>query len=87
MRTQRTPGAYVYDPYWPRYSPLYYGARYPYWHAPLWTPPTYVPGNAAGRSKTTLVIRLAPRVTPNTVDAANTARRLEETWAGRAPTL
>ncbi|MGH7005841.1 MAG: hypothetical protein ACREIP_17995, partial [Alphaproteobacteria bacterium] len=84
--TQRQPAGYAYDPFWPHYSPLYHRfGRYPYWHAPLWTAPAYVPGHAAGRAKTTLVIRLEARATANNIDAAATALRLQQTWAGRAP--
>lgn len=84
--TQRQPAGFAYDPFWPNYSPLYERhGRYPYWHAPLWSTPAFVPGHAAGRSKTTLVIRLEPRMTPNTIDAAATEERLQQTWRGRAP--
>jgi hypothetical protein len=84
--TQRQPGGYAYDPFWPRYAPLYKrGGRYPYWHAPLWSGPVFVPGHAAGRATTTLVIRFETRVTPSNIDAAATAQRLQQTWNGRAP--
>jgi len=84
--TQRQPGGYAYDPFWPHYAPLYErGGRYPYWHAPLWAGPNFVPGHAAGRATTTLVLRFEPRVTPGNIDAAATAQRLRQTWSGRAP--
>ena len=83
--TQRQPGGYAYDPFWPNFTPVHQHGRYPYWHAPLWTPPPYVPGNAAGKATTTLVIRMERRVTGNNVDAAETETRLEPAWRGRAP--
>jgi len=84
--TQRQPSGYVSDPFWPHYAPLYERhGRYPYWHAPLWSAPAFVPGNAAGRATTTLVIRLEPRVTAANIDAATTEDRLQQTWRGRAP--
>ena len=84
--TQRQPGGYVYDPFWPHYSPLYdRPGRYPYGYAPLWSAPAFVPGHAAGRATATLVIRLAPRTAPNAIDAAATEERLQPIWRGRAP--
>lgn len=84
--TQRQPGSAAYDPFWPGASPaLYRDGRYPYWHAPLWAPPVYVPGHAAGKATTTLVIRLERRVTASNVNAAETEARLEQAWRGRAP--
>lgn len=84
--TQRQPGGYFYDPFWPHYSPFYErSSRHPYWHAPLWNAPAYVPGHAGGRATTTLVLRFETRATPANIDAAATAERLQPVWSGRAP--
>lgn len=84
--TQRQPGTYAYDPFWGN-SPRAYvrDGRYPYWQAPIWQPPVYVPGHAAGKATTTLVIRVESRATPNNINAAETEARLDQTWRGRAP--
>lgn len=83
--TQLQPAGYAVDPFWPHYSLHDRFGRWPYWHAPLWREPAYVPGRAGGRAKTTLTVRFAAKASRETIDAAETAQRLQQVWGGRAP--
>jgi hypothetical protein len=80
--TLRRPGAFVDDP-WPYYS------SYPYGRGSLWPRPWpatyYVPGDAQGRARATLVVRFESRVTAATIDAAATVRRIEPIYGPRPP--
>ncbi len=79
--TLRRPGGWAYDPWWPHYC-------YPgYWHpwGCRYAPPYYVPPVADGRARATLTVRLESRVTPRTVDAAATIRRLERRYRPPGP--
>jgi hypothetical protein len=80
--TLRRPGAFVDDP-WPYYGSYTYGRRA--FGPQPWPASYYVPGEAHGRARATLVIRLENRATAAALDAAAAVRRLEPIYAPAKP--
>lgn len=80
--THRRRGAFVDDPWWQHTYYAYGRGRF----IPRpWPSSYYVPGDASGRARATLTIRLEGRAAGAGIDAAATVRRLEPIYGPRAP--
>jgi len=80
--THRRRAAFIDDPWWSRSYYAYGRGRF----IPPPLPSTYyVSGDAHGRARATLTIRLQDRVTGGAIDAAATVRRLEPIYGQRIP--